>query len=322
MREVIFSKENNKRWEETNSILNNNNQTDPDTLARLFIQLTDDLAYSQTYFPGSKTTNYLNQLTLLAHQKLYVNKKENLNRLSRFFKYDYPFLIHKHYKKLFYAFAIFLVSCLIGAFSTANDDTFVRLIMGDEYVNTTIENIKSNKPLGIYDSMGATAMFFYITLNNIKVALMCFAFGIFFSVGTGYMLFKNGIMLGAFQYFFYQENLLTESLMGIWMHGTIEIFSIVVAGAAGLVVGNSFLFPGTYTRGHSLMKGAGDGIRIVFGLIPFFIIAGFIESYLTRHSETQWLSLSVIFISIILIGYYFFIYPILLNRKICKKNLT
>ena len=71
----------------------------------------------------------------------------------------------------------------------------------------------------------------------------------------------------------------------IWIHGTLEISAIVLAGAAGLVLGNSFLFPKTYTRMASILKGAKDGLKIVLGLIPIFIVAAFFESFVTRHTE-------------------------------------
>ena len=70
-----------------------------------------------------------------------------------------------------------------------------------------IENIENGEPLGVYSSQKEIPMFFMITLNNIRVALMAFAMGALLSVGTGFMLFKNGVMLGAFQYFFHTHNL-------------------------------------------------------------------------------------------------------------------
>lgn len=322
MREIIFSKLNNQRWVDAEKLLAKKQKPNPEVLSNLYMQLSDDLAYARTYFPNSKTTSYLNQLVLTMHQFMHTSKKENWARIYQFFKYDYPLLIFKHYKYLIYSFLIFSVAVTIGAFSAANDNDYVRMIIGDAYVNTTIENIESGNPLGIYSSQKPLSMFFMITLNNIKVALIAFGLGAILALGTGFILFKNGVMLGAFQYFFFQHNSLWESAAGIWMHGTIEIFSIVVAGAAGLVMGNSILFPQTFPRLYSFQKGAIDGVKIVAGLIPFFIIAGFIESYLTRHSEIQWISLLVISLSIITILFYFFIYPHLVNKNLCKQKLT
>jgi len=148
------------------------------------------------------------------------------------------------------------------------------------------------------------------------VAFICFALGVLFSFGTGVMLLYNGIMLGVFQYFFYAKGLLLKSVLVIWIHGTLEIYSIIIAGCAGLVMGNSIMFPGTYSRGASFIRGAKQGVKIVVGLVPVFILAGFFESFVTRYSQMpMWLSLTIIGSSLLFIIWYFIIYPIRLNNK-------
>ena len=105
-------------------------------------------------------------------------------------------------------------------------------------------------------------------------------------------------------------------MLVIWIHGTLEISAIVIAGCAGLVMGNSILFPGTYSRGVSFVKGTKQGVKIVIGLIPVFIAAGFLESFITRYTHMpMWLSISIIGSSLAFIVWYFIIYPIILNKK-------
>lgn len=315
MREVTFTRLNKSRWEETEKQLSEKSLPHPEILSTLYIQLSDDLAYAQTYYPTSKTTAYLNGLTLKIHQHIHKAPKYNLNSLWEFFQLDYPLLLAKHQKYILISSIIFITSMVIGMFSAANDESFVRLIMSDAYVNMTLSNIKDGNPLGVYESMNAVPMFFHITLNNIRVALMAFGAGITLGVGSGFILLKNGIMLGAFQYFFAEQNLLGQSASGIWMHGCIEIFSIIISGAAGLILGSSMLFPKTYPRLYAFQKGAIDAIKIVMGLIPLFFIAGAIESFLTRHYTITWLSTFTIVISILFIVFYFFIYPHYIKKK-------
>lgn len=321
MREAAFVKLNNKKWEALESGMTTRQSSDPDALAEYFVQLTDDLAYAQTHYPNSSTTRYLNNLTAKVHQNIYRNKKEDQNRFVTFWKYELPNLMYETRKQLLYAFLIFSTSILIGAVSAANDDTFVRLILGDAYVNMTLDNIKKGDPMGVYKSMESSYMFFAITFNNIRVSFYAFVYGLFFSVGTGLLLFYNGIMLGTFQYFFYQKGLLLTSFLTIWIHGTLEISAIVIAGSAGLVMGNSFLFPGTFTRLESFKRGAKKGLKIVIGLIPIFITAGFLESFVTRLTEWHWLIKSgIILTSAFFILYYFVIYPFKLNRHERNTN--
>jgi uncharacterized membrane protein SpoIIM required for sporulation len=158
-------------------------------------------------------------------------------------------------------------------------------------------------------------MFFFITWNNVLVSFKTFVFGVFASIGTGYFLFYNGLMVGTFIMFFYHENQLSQAFPVIMLHGTIELTSIVIAGAAGFVMGNSLIFPGTYSRLESFKAGAVKGLKIVMGLVPFFIMAGFIESFVTRYAFMHWsIKTFIIVSSATLMIYYFIIYPYRLKR--------
>jgi uncharacterized membrane protein SpoIIM required for sporulation len=316
MRETAFLKFNEPKWKKFENLLSNGNARQPDLLADLYVEVTEDLSYSKTHYPESTTTRYLNALALRFHQAIYKNKKEPKGRFKNFWKFELPLLFKAHHKQLLYSFTIFSVAGTIGALSAAYDDTFVRLILGDSYVNMTLENIEKGDPLAVYKSMDSGYMFLAITWNNIKVAFYAFILGAFLSFGTAYILFSNGVMLGAFQYFFYQKGLLLTSLLTIWIHGTLEISAIVIAGCAGLVMGNSILFPGTYSRLDSFKQGARQGLKITVGLIPIFIMAGFLESFVTRLTEMPSLiKAAIIFFSATFIIYYFIIYPIKLNSN-------
>jgi uncharacterized membrane protein SpoIIM required for sporulation len=128
-------------------------------------------------------------------------------------------------------------------------------------------------------------MFLAITFNNVRVAFVAFAAGALCGAGTLWVLFTNGLMVGVFHALFYRHGLLLHSSLSIWAHGTFEITSIVVAAGAGLVMGNAFLFPGTRGRLEAFREGAARGVKIVAGLVPFFVVAGFIEAVVTRHAD-------------------------------------
>lgn len=316
MREAAFARQNKDKWLKFENVLRNNIQINPDELSSLYLEVTDHLSYSQTFYPGSHTLTYLNGLSVLAHQKIYKTKRESRSRFITFYTKEFPLFFSQYHKQLLIVFIIFLLFSIVGAYSAATDSNFVRLILGDGYVNMTLENIENKDPMAVYKEMGELDMFLGITINNIRVALMAFAYGIFFSLGTIYIIMRNAIMLGSFQYFFYEQGLLWESVRTIWIHGTIEISVIIIAGCAGLVLGNSLLFPGTYTRLQSFVRGAKDGLKILLSTIPFFIIAGFLEGFVTRHTEMpDWLAILIIGSSLALILFYYVIYPIQLKRK-------
>lgn len=316
MREAAFVKQNKDKWLEFENILTNNTLIDPDLLSDLYIEVTDHLSYAKTFYANSNTERYLNQLASKAHQSIYKTKKEPKNRLITFFTTEFPTLFYQHHRELLICFLTFTLFVVVGAFSAATDGDFVRSFLGDGYINMTLNNIEKGDPMGVYKQQGEFHMFLGITLKNIKVALMAFGYGILLGIGTLYIMMQNGIMLGSFQYFFYEQGLLWESARTIWIHGTIEISVIIIAGCAGLVMGNGILFTGTLPRLESFKRGVINGLKILMSTIPFFIIAGFLEGFVTRHTEMpDWLAITIIISSLALIVFYYVIYPIQLHRK-------
>ncbi|GAA4330768.1 stage II sporulation protein M [Mucilaginibacter gynuensis] len=318
MREALFIKQNSARWRAYEA---DKSRLDPDQLAESFISITDDLAYAKTFYPRSNTTKYLNGLASGFHQSIYRNKKEKSNRFILFWRYELPLIFFKHRRLLLYSFAFFLVSTLMGVLSAKYDGHFVNLILGDGYVNMTNDNIAKGDPFGVYKKMGEFEMFLMIGLNNIWVELKLVVSGIFLSVGSLYMLVYNGIMLGSFQYYFFSKGLGLQSVLVIWIHGTLEISTIIISGAAGLILGNSLLFPKTYSRLVSLKAGGKDAIKIALGILPIIVTAAFFEGYVTRHTEMPiWLSVTILVLSFIFILWYVVIYPAVLNKQFTQAT--
>jgi len=316
MKEIVFLNENADRWKELELLIASKEQKDPDYIADIYIKITDDLSYAQTYFAGTETEKYLNSLATKVHQTIYKTKKEDQNRFANFWKFELPAEVLKTHKYILYSFLIFVVTFFIGWISSANDGEYSRLILGDGYVNMTIDNIENGDPMGVYKDSDSLWMFLAIALNNIKVMMLVYLFGLFISLGSIYFILRHGIMIGTFQYLFYEYNVLYESVTTIWIHGTIEIFTLIVAGGAGIMLGNSILFPGTYSRKVSFINGAKSSSKVIIGLLPFIIIAAFLEGFVTRH--TEWPSairIGIIAISFLIVIWYFFIYPLILKRK-------
>ncbi|ARN76679.1 hypothetical protein BST97_00920 [Nonlabens spongiae] len=315
MREAAFVKQNKDKWMAFERAMDSKSTINPDHLADLYIQLTNDLAFAQTYYKGSKTLLYLNSLASQAHQNIYKNKKESGNRIGRFFLKEFPLFFAGHQMTLLYAFLIFMAAVFIGTISSLYDDSYVRLILSDAYVNMTLENIKNGNPTGVYQDAGQLSMFLAITINNIRVGMLCFAAGLLTSIGSAYILFRNGVMVGAFFTMFYLENVGLESWSVIMLHGTIELSIIVICGAAGMVMGNAIIFPKTYSRRLSFIQGAKKGVKIVMSTVPLFVVAGFIEGFVTRYAfMPAVIKYSIVTLSAaIILGYYVY-YPRYLKR--------
>ena len=310
MKEVTFIRQNIDKWRGYEAAVEGTAAGGPDVIADAYIDVTSDLSFAQTHYPRSRITLYLNNLASALHNDIYRNKRERWSRLLTFWTQEVPATMWEARRELCWSFGIFVASALIGALSQWLDPDFCRLIMGNGYVEMTLDNIRNGKPMSVYDSSPETSMFLQITMNNVYVSFLVFVMGLLTSLGTGFLLLRNGIMIGCFQMFFAQHDLLWQSMLAVWLHGTLEISAIIVAGAGGLALGNGWLFPGTYSRLAAFRRGAKRGLKIVIGTVPIFVTAGFIESFLTRH--TDWpdaVRLTVILLSAAFVVCYYILLP-------------
>ena len=318
MREVAFIKQNKEKWLDFEAVIFGKAKKNPDEIAGLYIHLINDLSYAQTYYPKSKTVVYLNYLASQIYQRIYKTKRHEKNRLLYFFSEEVPLLVYQYRRYVLYAFLLFFMFVGIGVLSAMYDDDLSRLILGDAYVNKTLENIKGGDAVAIYKSGSNWGGFFAITINNLRVGAMCFIMGIFGGIGTFYVMFKNCLMLGSFQYFFYEQGVFWESVRGIWIHGSMEIFAIVIESAAGFILGASILFPQTFSRINSLKIGFRNSFKIFLSTVPFTIAAGILEGFVTRYSleMPNWLNVVIILSTLFAISFYYLIFPFIVAKKL------
>ena len=316
MKETSFIQQNKEKWQRFEKLYESNSQ-DPEELSNLYMDMTDDLSYAQTFYKRRTVRVYLNQLAQKVFTGVHKQRGESFKKLFTVWKVSLPLEIYRARKNLLFALVAFMVYVLIGAITTHFDPDFPRIVMGDGYVDATIENIRKGVPLNVYQDDSQLGMFIEITTNNMKVSFLTFFVGFFFTVGTHVLMFYNGVMLGAFQYFFKMKGLLITSFLGIWIHGAFEISSIVIAGAAGITAGNGWLFPRSYTRLQSLQLSTKRGLKIMMSLVPFIIAAGFLESYVTHNYQTlpEWSKWTLILLSFSLILFVYVFYPIYVARK-------
>jgi uncharacterized membrane protein SpoIIM required for sporulation len=304
MRESQFIHRHKEKWHEFEKILHTK-RYDPEKLSNLFVEITEDLSYARTFYPYRSVRYYLNSLALKIFHRIYRHRSYSFRNFVRFWSDELPMVMYGARKLLLISTLIFLFTMLLGVFAAASDNNFISLMLGDHYINMTQENIDKGDPMAVYKG-DADEMFLMITWNNIKVSFSVFVFGLLAGIGSLYILMYNAMMLGAFQFMFYEHNVLGTALVTVWQHGTLEISSIIIAGAAGLTLGRGLIFPGTYTRLEAFRLSANRGLKILMGTIPLFVIAGFIESFITRQTGAPlFLRLIVIALSLTFILLYF-----------------
>jgi len=316
MKEIIFIQKNLDKWKVTEKSLKELGKIEPAEIANMYQDISSDLAFAQTHYSKSEIVPYLNSMALKLHNNIYGNKQQRWNSILLFWTKEIPTEMYRQRKFMILSFVIFITANIIGVVSQLGNENFAVDFFGDYYINMTLQNIKEGNPMGVYGKEAESYMFAGITINNIRVSFIEYISGVFTFFMTGLILLNNSIMCGTFLTFCYQHNVLSDCMLAMWMHGVIEISSIIIAAGTGFVLSSGWMFPGSLPRLASFRLAMKSSVKIIMGLVPFFIVAGFIESYITRHTDApNIIRLGVIFGSLAFVIYYFVVLPYKVHKK-------
>jgi uncharacterized membrane protein SpoIIM required for sporulation len=297
VRDFRFVREREEGWKRLSDLLdraqgagiNRLSGEDALELGRLYRRAASDLAYVRTHLPDPGVLRRLNDLVGRAHGFVYVSEKGGGAGLIDFYWREFPLLLRKYRAFVLVAWGIFLAGALF-ALSRPDLQPF---IVPKEYSTPHIGGASSPYASG------------YITQNNIRVALMAFALGIPLGVATLLLLFSNGMMLGGAGILIAQKGQSAGFWPCIAPHGVLELSAIMIAGAAGMILGWTLLHPGDLPRGKALALAAADAVRLLAGTIPMFVVAGTIEGFVSFSSLSPYLKLLVSALSAAAMALYF-----------------
>jgi uncharacterized membrane protein SpoIIM required for sporulation len=283
MREREFIRQNQAKWTEFEALFNSA-KPEPRRLTDLYVQITEDLAYAQTFYPNRSVRAYLNDLSQRIVQRVYRSRKQTWADVRQFWMLQLPRELYAARIDLLISLLVFAGALAIGLLSSVQDPGFAELILGKDYVSMTRENIQAGDPMKVYKDSPPFGMFWRILLNNLMVDVLTFVSGLVFAIGALFVVLYNGIMVGSFQYFFVEYDLFRPSALTIWQHGTLEMSAMVLSGAAGITLGRGIAFPGTYTRLQAMRLSGQRGITLMAPVVIMTLIAAFLESWVTRHT--------------------------------------
>jgi uncharacterized membrane protein SpoIIM required for sporulation len=246
-------------------------------LGRGYREVMSDLAIARRDFPDDQLTQWLNGLASRAHLRLYRAPAPSWRHLGQFFWTDFARRFRAARGYLLVSALLLLVPALL-AYAAAWLDPTLRDALVPVELRRTMES--GQTWTGIEPNL-RPGMATLIFTNNIQVAFFAFAGGVLFGLGTVYVLVTNGLMLGsvlgAAQFYGVAPLLLSF----ITPHGFLELTCIVIAGAAGLMLGDGLLRPGLLLRREALARNARRSVELVVGAAPVLVIAGTIEGFVS-----------------------------------------
>lgn len=246
-------------------------------LASLYRSVSADLARSRTHQVGNTLVQDLQILTSRAYNQIYQgSRRQEWQAVIDFYKWGFPATVQQTSGYIAAATALFLLGCAIAWWFTWQDPVFMSLIVPE----SLIEKVRDKHELWMGSIVGIEPLASSgITINNIKVSFAAIAGGITAGAFTVYILFFNGISIGAVATLVGQNNLAYPFWAFVFPHGALELPAIFFAGGAGLLIARAILFPGKYKRGDALKFYGSQASGLVFGIVPMLIIAGTIEGF-------------------------------------------
>jgi len=250
--------------------------------ASLYRGVSADLASARTRYGDTELAVELNNLVSRGYAHLYAAKPARLSKFIRFFTHDYPALIADNSRAVFFSLAIFFAFTLIGYFAQSFDPRLADSFVPKAFLSMYEDEIRRQGHMDRdIDFAERSAFSTQIMTNNIQVSFMAFAGGMLFGIGTLYIAVNNAMMLGVMGKMFSDYGLTLNYLAFIMPHGALELPAILLAAAAGFVLGGALINPRGMTRGDSLRKGAGVAAQMMFGVVALLLVAGVIEGFFT-----------------------------------------
>jgi uncharacterized membrane protein SpoIIM required for sporulation len=284
-------------WDRLASLLGHADQGGLDHLSRaelqelalLYRQVASDLSVLRQDATARTYAAHVNQLLARAHHIIYSRRKASVGTLFRFLRDDYPVIFQRHIRYVVASLLVSVACGLLGVVLTSARPEFMRHFVGPEMIATMERHqMWTHSIVGIAPLATSSIM-----TNNLSVSFMTFASGIIFGLGTLYYLYFNGLLLGVIGAACHQYGMSLALWSFVAAHGSLELPSIIIAGAAGLRLGHSMLFPGGYRWKDSLAKGGVEATRLVSGIIPLLVIAGCLEGFFSPSPAPVWLKFAV-----------------------------
>jgi len=250
-------------------------------MASLYRSVSADLARARTRKVGDTLVRDLQTLTARGYNQIYQgSRQQEWQAVVQFYCWGLPAAIRRNWFYITSATTLFLLGTLIAWWFAWQDPTFMALVVPEQL----IEMVRDRQELWMGSILGIEPLASTgIAINNLVVSFRAIAGGISFGVFTAYVLFLNGIMIGAIATLVGQNGLAFPFWAFVLPHGSLELPAIFLAGGAGFLIGRALLFPGQYRRVDALKVYGAEAAQLTFGIIPMLAIAGLIEGFFSPN---------------------------------------
>jgi len=255
-------------------------------LALLYRAATSDLAAAKTRGYEPELTAYLNRLTARAYTVVHADAaRGGWRNVATFFTQTFPREVRHSWRIIAGTSALFIAAWIVAYWLVAANPMNAYALLPAEEIPSISKSLHDSN-FG-FDRAYAPAMSTMIITNNIKVAMIAFAGGMTLGILTLWAILNNGLMVGGLGALFASKGFGTDFWATIAPHGVIELTSIQIAGAAGLLLAQAVIAPGRLRRIDALKANARRAGVLMIGVAGLLVIAGTIEGFVTPQRTSE-----------------------------------
>lgn len=247
----------------------------------LYRATSADLAIARRMFPSDPVVAALERRVIGARGLLF-DRAGSRESVGSFFATTYWRLIAERWRPMALAAAALLIPAVLGAVWAQADPARVIAVMPPDFLWVTEAQTTDQG----YGTAGLVGFSTYVMQNNIRVTLLAFVLGITWGLMSAYVIAQNGLILGALAGLAVGAGNTELLVAAVAAHGVLELSCIVIGGGTGFSLARSMLRPGHRTRRESLAVEARSAALVAMGTVPWLILAGLIEGFVSRTGTT------------------------------------
>ncbi len=252
-------------------------------LPKLYRQAVSSLSVARSISLDQNVIAYLESLCARAYFFVYGTRARVGERIASYFRRDWPEAVSAAAGPTLLAFLCLFGGALLAFFLTLNDPEWYWTFHGGwdgrnpdatyDYLRDTLYTEETN----IVDILSAFAADLFS--HNSGIAIFAFALGFAFGLPTAILLLYNGVYLGSFYAVFWSKGLGYELTGWLFIHGVTELFAVILAGAAGFMIGGAAAFPGRRSRMESMRQEGEKAALVIIGAVIMLFLAALLEAF-------------------------------------------
>jgi uncharacterized membrane protein SpoIIM required for sporulation len=259
--------------------------SDEDLLALpvLYRTVASSLSIARETSLDAATLAYLEALVQRAWFVVYGPRASLGSWLRRFLGGDWSAAVRAIWLDVLVALAVMIAGTVVGWLLVASDSEWYHALVPGQFADARVPGASAEALRetlfggGSQDALGTFAA--YLFSNNAQTAILAFALGFAFGIPSLMLLVHNMAVLGAMLWLFHGAGLTVDFAAWLSVHGTTELFAILLAGGAGLHIGRSMAFPGERPLLQAAAEAGRRAALVMTGVVLMLVVAAILEGF-------------------------------------------